>query len=98
MNMRQLVAPIALLVLLFASCQLPTPLDPWVDYAQQNWDGFSAESHRTVSIGWCVSGEFKGQKAAVWIIPHGGSYLIKRQYLATTECKLPDLPLGRLMG
>ena len=96
--MRRLFTPLVLLILLFVACQQPTPLDPWVSFAQQNWDGFSASGSKTVSIGWCVSGEFKGQEAAIWIIPNAGSYLIKRQYLATTECKLPDLPYDKLLG
>ncbi|MFQ5620514.1 MAG: hypothetical protein ACE5FT_01575 [Candidatus Nanoarchaeia archaeon] len=96
--MRRLLCPIMLGVLLFVACQVPKPLDPWVQYSQDNWDGFSAEEYRTVAIGWCISGDFNGQEAAVWVVPHAGGYLIKRQFLATTQCTLPKLPYERLLG
>ncbi len=74
----------------------PRALQPFESFAQNQWSGFTVSDSQRVSVGWCVSGDFKGQAAAQWIIPYQQGYLIKRQYLDTTTCELPtfDLPLG----
>jgi hypothetical protein len=64
--------------------------------AQQQWDGFTAIGSRPTGVGWCVFGTFKGQNAAILLVPSGQTYLVKRQYLNTQDCALPTIkiPLG----
>ena len=91
--MRRLGILIILLLLGCAAPQQMKTLQPWESFAQQQWSGFTAQESKRVTIGWCVSGEFKGQKAAEWIIPYQQSYLVKRQYLDTQACQLPEFNL-----
>lgn len=104
--MRAVYSPlwICLLLLLLVGCTLlpeggsQTAGEQRPEYliAQQQWEGFTAVGSRPTGVGWCVFGNFRGQDAAVLLVPTGQTYLVKRQYLDTQECALPTItiPLG----
>ena len=79
---------VLMLVLLVFACQTTPEKKAYELFAEEAWDGFTAETSRITSVGWCVSGDFKGQAGAVLIVPEGRNYLVKRQYLDTKECQL----------